>query len=165
MLTLTANDLATRRKDLEQSAASALGKTLFAFSRLDMNLGLMLSWHLWSIGKEGQVKSVENMNFNTRLELLNQCIDGSATIPDGAKVELNAWLAQAHAARAQRNELVHGRWASDPVKDKVLNIVGLPSSDAQRTIEYSIRELEDFNHQIERLTSDMSQLRERWQLA
>jgi len=163
MPNITAADLDMRRKVLEDGAALTLGKMLFAFSRLDMNLGLLLSWALRD-PSSGQLKKLDDENFNARLELLGKHIASSSGLPIKAKAELISWLDNAHSLRTQRNQLVHGRWGVDAIKDKVLNITGLPSSDAQRVIEYSLTELEAFNHRIVDVISTLSELRERWKL-
>jgi hypothetical protein len=165
MLNPTAADLELRRNALEHGAALTLGRMLFAFSRLDMNLGLMLSWALRDTSNGSQLKNLDDVNFNSRLEFLGRHIESSTNLPIKAKAELSSWLGIAHSLRTQRNQLVHGRWGIDAVKDKVLNIVGLPSSNNQHTIEYSLAELEAHNHRIEQFTSTLSELRERWQLA
>ena len=81
-----------------------------------------------------------------------------------ARAEMTAWITDAHAARTQRNQFIHGRWASDVLRSKVLNIVGLPGSDAQKTVEYTLDDLDAFNHRIQALMLALTRVRERWQL-
>jgi len=164
MRDLTANEMVARRRELDDSAALAVGRILFAFSRLEMNLGLMLTWAYWITGKDNEVQCLNNMNFGARLDLLRQYIERSPALPVEARSALSVWLSAADVVRERRNQLVHGRWASDPIKEKVVNVFGLPTSDAQETIEYSLAELEAYNQEILSLTSALSQLRKRWQL-
>lgn len=164
MSNLTLADQEAMRDAFEERAASILGKMLFSFSRLDVNLGLMVSWVLWSLGKESQVKNVDTMNFNSKLEFITQYIEVSSNLPSGAREDLAQWLSDAHAAREQRNQFIHGRWASDALRGKALNIVGLPGSDAQRTFEYALGDLEAFNTSVQHLTRRLSKAREQWNL-
>ena len=163
MSTLTANDLMAMRDEFEQRAATILGKMLFAFSRLDMNLGLMIG-RLRSVGNEAQVKNGDTMNFNAKLEFVAKYVEDSSSLEPAARVEITEWVAAAHDARVQRNQFIHGRWASDVLRSKALNIIGLPGSDAQTTIEYTLDELDAYNHRIQELTLALSRVRERWQL-
>ena len=124
----------------------------------------MVVWVLRSVGKDAQVKNVDTMNFNSRLKFIAEYVESSNGLAHGARTEMNDWIAAANAARAQRNQFIHGRWASDVLRNKALNIVGLPGSDDQETIEYSLSELETYNQAIERLILTLSQMRERWRL-
>jgi hypothetical protein len=107
---------------------------------------------------------VDTMNFNSRLEFIARYVESSNGLAHEARTEMNDWIAAANAVRAKRNQFIHGRWGSDVLRNKALNIVGLPGSDAQETMEYSLSELEAYNQAIERLTLTLSQMRERWQL-
>lgn len=161
---LTAAELSAMRDEFEQHAASLLGRMIFAFSRLDTNLGLMVAWVMRSLGKEAQLKNVDTMSFNTRLEFIAEYIETSNGLASEARAEMSDWIAAADAARAQRNKFVHGRWGIDIHRNKALNVVGLPGSDAQRPFEYSLSELEAYNQVIRHLTSTLSQIRDRWRL-
>lgn len=161
---LTGLDILRIREELERDAASALGRALFAFSGLDMNLGLMVASTLRHLGKDGQATKVDSLNFKTRLEFVENYVITASEIAPRAVLEMKTWISQAHAARLQRNQLVHGRWSADPYKRKALVIVGLPSSDVRQTIEYTIEELEAISEEFRRLNSTLSQVRLRWRL-
>ena len=40
----TGTEIERARQSLEQASATTLGRMIFEYSRLDMNLGLMLAW-------------------------------------------------------------------------------------------------------------------------
>lgn len=164
MNNLTGADICRIREELERDAASALGRALFAFSGLDTNLGLMVASTLRLLGKDGQATKVGSLNFKTRLEVVENYVVTTPEVAPKAILEMKAWISQAQAARLQRNQLVHGRWSADPHRRKALVVVGLPSSDMQQTIEYTIEELEAINEQFQRLNSTLSQARRRWHL-
>ena len=132
---LNAGDVWRIHEELERDAASALGRAMFAFSSLDMNLGLMVASALRYLGKESQAAKVDSLNFKVRLEFVENYVVTTPEVDPKAVSAVRAWVSQAHTARLQRNQLVHGRWGVDPYKRKALNIVGLPSSDAQQTFE------------------------------
>lgn len=161
---LTIRDISRIREELERDAASALGRALFAFSGLDTNLGLMVASTLRHLGKDGQAMNAGSLNFKTRLEFVENYVVTTPEVAPMAILEMKTWISQAHAARLQRNQLVHGRWSVDPHKRKALLIVGLPGSDVQQTIEYTIAELEAISEEFQRLNSALSQARRRWHL-
>jgi len=161
---LTAGDIWRIREQLERDAASALGKAMFAFSGLDTNLGLMVASVLRYVGKEGQAARVDSLNFKARLEFVDAYIASTSEFHPTAVSEVRDWVLQAQEARQLRNQLVHGRWGVDPLTGKVHNIVGLPSSDAQQTIEYTLEELDAISQEFRRLNSALSKSRQRWGL-
>lgn len=164
MSELNGADIWRIREALERDAALALGSALFAFSRLDMNVGLMVASIYRNTGRENQVPKADSMSFHVRLDFMEKYLAADPALDIDVLALMRDWLAQAHDARAERNKLVHGRWSADPHKGKVVNIVGLPSSDAQQTIEYTIEELNAFTERFSELGSRLLQARLRWHL-
>lgn len=161
MKDLTGADIWRIREELERDAASALGRALFAFSALDTNLGLMVASTLRHLGKDGQATKVGSLNFKARLEFVENYFVTTHDASQKAIPEMKAWIPQAHAARLKRNQLVHGRWSADPRKRKVLVIVGLPSSDVQQTIEYTVEDIVAISEDFQRLNATLSETRRR----
>ena len=73
------------------------------------------------------------------------------------------WIERMHAVRLQRNQLVHGRWGIEPHKNKVVNVIGLPTG-AQQAVEYSIDDLAAVNDELRALQLELRRLRDRWPL-
>jgi hypothetical protein len=161
---LTGTQIAERRLALESASASLLGRLLFEFSYLDTNLGLCLAWVGGGTRLEGLSRKVQDFGFSKRLDSLKETVEASLPADSKARMAYAAWLQEAHAARKIRNELVHGRWAVDVRTNEVLNIVGLPTSDEQRVIRYSLSALEGQVVEIKRLLSALNKLRDRWPL-
>jgi hypothetical protein len=161
---VTAGELWARREALETAGATLLGKMLFAFARIDVNLGLCLVWVDSGTRIESLTRQVSEWSFSRRLECLEAAVN--RILPDGhagrnAYVE---WIARAQALRQTRNELVHGRWGVDPAQEKVLNVVGLPTSPDQREIGYTLEDLEAMLREMEDLQTVLVKLRKRWPL-
>jgi hypothetical protein len=55
--------------------------------------------------------------------------------------------------------LVHGRWGVEPIKNRVVNVIGLPTSPEQRTVEYAIVDLKRVLEKIVELQQRLSVLR------
>ena len=164
MSEITAGELWARRDALENDAASLLGHMLFEFSRLDVNIGLCLVWVDGGAQIESQTKSVEALNLKAKLDELATHV--AAKLPAGSKRRraYENWIERANSARQHRNNLVHGRWGVEAHKIKVVNVIGLPTSSAQESIEYSISELADVVQELRNLQCELVRLREHWPL-
>jgi hypothetical protein len=158
---LTAGEAWRIQEDLETQAASLLGRLLFAFSRLDTNVGLLVASIERVLGREGFAASVAQLTFHKRLDRFATFLSEEASLSTTARDAYTEWIAAAHRARIQRNEFVHGRWSADPHKGAVLNVIGLPSGE-QRTVSYTPAELQGAVSQIEELQAQLWQLRKRW---
>lgn len=161
---ITAGELWARREALEQEAATVLGNMLFEFSRLDVSLGLYLVWVDSGAKLQSLTETVADLNLNAKLLELSKHVE--AKLPNGSKRHKAyvAWLERTHKVRQQRNELVHGRWGIEAHKNKVVNVIGLPTSESQRTVEYTIEELAAINEELRLLQHELSRLREHWPL-
>lgn len=159
---LTAGELWARREQLENDAALQLGYMIFEFSRLDVNLGLCLVWVDGGAKLESLTKSVEGLNLKSKLDELECHV--KTKLPAGSKRRkaYDAWLERTHSIRQQRNSLVHGRWGVEAHLDKVVNVIGLPTSDTQREFHYGIDELVAINDELRSLQIELSRLREYW---
>ena len=162
MENLTAGEVSRIQEQLEAEAATLLGRFLFSFSRLDHNVGLLVASAERVQGRAQEADQVANFNFHKRLDYLAGHIQQSTSMPTVAKDAYSDWLQAAHVARSRRNELVHGRWGVEPYKGKVLNIVGLASSNEQRAVEYSIDELRHIISELDKLQQQLYQLGKRW---
>ena len=150
------------RQRLEQAAALVLGRMLFEFSRLDVALGLTLVWSGGGRRLDKLTKEVEELSFHKKLSFLEELVGAMYDGDHEARTFYDQWLADAHSIRLMRNELLHGRWGVEPIKDQVVNVVGLATSSNQRAKGYAISELERVLDQMERLQQRLSVLREDW---
>jgi hypothetical protein len=165
MKDITAGEHHGRELALEAAGATLLGKMLFAFSRVDVSLGLCLVWVDAGSRIESLTKQVVDLGFGKRLEYLEETVN--RVLPEGhpGRPDYFQWIRRAHAIRKIRNELVHGRWGVDAVQNNVLNVVGLPTSPEQREIRYKIADLEAVVREMEDLHVVFGKLRRRWPLS
>lgn len=152
------------RAALESEAAKLLGQMLFEFGRLDMNLGLCVVWFDAGAKLDSLTNKVSEYSFHKKLEEVSGQVDKK--LPHGSKgrVAYEAWVERAHEARQLRNELVHGRWGVDAINNKVVNVLGLPTSEDQRVVKYTLEGLAAINDGLRQLWEDLARLRERWPL-
>jgi hypothetical protein len=160
----TVGEIWQLREQLERDAAALLGGALFAFSRLDAHVGLMVAAILRVTGKEDQIPKVDALSFHKRLAFVESFIAESTEVETSGRAEMASWLAGAQSIRTQRNQLIHGRWDVDPYKRKILNLVGQHDSAAQQTIEYTLEDLQAFIERTRALQSQLATLRTHWGL-
>ncbi|MCY1432162.1 hypothetical protein ABE525_11640 [Pseudomonas wadenswilerensis] len=153
----------SRQEAMQAEAASLLGQMLFAFSSMDMNLGLCLVWLDNGNKLEITSNSIEGQNIHTKLETLSKRV--TERLPAGSehRAAYERWIERVHAARLQRNQMVHGRWGVEAHRHKIVNVIGLPSG-VQQCFEYSLAELAAFNKELCALGRELARLRTHWPL-
>jgi hypothetical protein len=152
------------KEDLEDGAATLLGKMLFEFSRLDMALGLCLVWSNNGQGVDELTAKVEQESFAIRVNRLEKLVLNGSVEGSNKQSAYVKWIEAARRIRAKRNSLVHGRWGTDLIRCKVINVVGLPTSPEQRPTEYSLLELENILTDMKELQDRLTELRKHWPL-
>lgn len=157
----TGIEIERARQGLEQASAITLGHMIFEFSRLDMALGLMLAWAYEGSQLEKLTKKVSGYTFHKKLDFLEELAKEKYQANQEAMEAHTTWLTEAHGVRTNRNDLIHGRWGVDHMKNQVVNIVGLPTGE-QIDHHYTIPDLEAVLVRMQQLQKDLSTLRERW---
>ena len=158
----TGIELHVARDMLEGGAAALLGRILFEFSRLDMALGLFLVWTNDGRDLNELSEKIEEESFALRLNRLEKHVGKGSLEGSEKRTAYAVWIAAAREIRTKRNELFHGRWGTDPMNGRVINVMGLPTSSAHRSTAYSVADLEGILADMRRLHGRLSELRERW---
>lgn len=164
MKELAAGQIWEAREELEQGAATLLGKMLFEFSRLNVSLGLCVVWTDSGRRLEELTKLVAEFSFHKKLDFLSRYVEGNLTKGSKRHSAYAEWITRAHVSRLKRNQLVHGRWGVDPTQGYVINVIGLPTSSDQSEIRYSLADLESVLMELIQLQARLHEVRERWPL-
>ena len=154
-------DVAKERHRLEHEAAHLLGFMIFEYSRLEMELGLVLAWEDDGRSLEVSSKQVADSTFNERLERLRKTVRIRHAASPSAIDAYEAWLREAHAVRELRNGLFHGRWGVEASEQLVVNVVGLPTH-TQFVTRYSISDLQAALERMRKVRKSLEELRSRW---
>ncbi|MCB1892770.1 MAG: hypothetical protein KDF48_11150 [Rhodocyclaceae bacterium] len=157
----TGIEIERARQGLEQASATTLGRMIFEFSRLDMNLGLMLAWAHGGSKLEKLTRMVAGYTFHKKLDFLAELAKSKYQANQEAIDAHTVWLTEAHEVRTNRNDLIHGRWGVDHINNQVVNIVGLPTGE-QIERRYTISELKAVLERMQQLQKQLSTLREQW---
>lgn len=148
---------------MQAEAASLLGQMLFAFSYIDVNLGLCLAWMDSGTKLEALSKSVEGQSIHAKLETLSRRVAAKLPVGSKGRAAYEHWIERVHVARVQRNQMVHGRWGIEAHRYKAVNVIGLPSGK-QQSIDYTLAELTAFNAELHALERELAKLRKHWPL-
>ncbi|KAA5842459.1 hypothetical protein F2A38_12400 [Pseudomonas chlororaphis] len=154
----TAGQLMARQEAMQAEAASLLGQMLFAFSSIDVNLGLCLACLDNGTKLETLSKSIEGRKIHTKLKTLSTRVAERLPADSKHRAAYERWIERVHAARLRRNQMVHGRWGVEALRHKVVNVIGLPSG-TQKCVEYSLAELAAFNKELYALERELARLR------
>ena len=160
----TGIEIEAERERLEREAASILGYMLFEYSRLDMELGLLLVWVDDGQRLEKLTTDHSESNFHKKLRSLEKEAERKYAASPEALTAHTRWLNAADGVRECRNKLVHGRWGIEPSKEQVINVAGLPTSPKQESVPYSIPALQYKLDAIKELRAGLQELRKTWPL-
>ena len=145
-------------ESLKREVATRLGFMVMEFSRLEMELGLVLHWAHQGRDAASMAERLRRANFNDRLKLLR---DHLASRHD-EHPDYAAWLTEANQARKLRNRLIHGRWGfhGPDAPAPVSNVRGDPWSDELVEVDTSLAELDAQLAQLKALRRRLAHLRE-----
>jgi hypothetical protein len=148
---ITAGELGLRREQLEEGGAMLLGRLMFAFGRLESNLGLF-------IRSVAGGKYLDGSTFHARLESLSEAVRAGPHGEGFSRKPYEAWIVRAHRMRQMRKDMVHGRWIPEPHTMCVMNVVWTSDLSNQRTNSYTLSQLEDLVIEVGQLERDLGKL-------
>jgi len=160
----TGIEIEAEHERLEREAASILGYMLFEYSRLDMELGMMVVWAGDGRQLDKLTTKYNQSNFHGKLDFLKKRAANKYATAHEAFNAHTCWLDAAHKVRDCRNKFVHGRWGIEPTMQQVINVVGLPTSADQKPFPYTIPALQAELDAIRSLRAGLRDLRNAWPL-
>jgi len=157
----TGIEILEARERLEHDSALNIGRILFEFARLDLDLGLCLVWANEGRQLDALTKKISgpDFSFHRKLDLLEKLATKAFLNKEKVLSRYQEWIAQANLVRQTRNNLVHGRWGIDVMNNCAVNVIGLPTSPEQYAESYSIKDLESQVDQILKLRHSLGELR------
>jgi hypothetical protein len=144
-----------RIEELRRELAQRLGLMVMEFSRLEMELGLLLAWVHGGREQEAMAARLRRANFNDRLKILRDHLASRSDEHPG----YGPWLAEANQARRLRNHLIHGRWGfhGPEAGRPISNVRGESFLSEQTEVDFTLAELD---RELERLRALRHRLRE-----
>jgi hypothetical protein len=126
--------------ELEAMAAQHLGRLLFVFGRLEMNLGLALVHTRPASESERETVRVEKLSFGDKLAGFEEKVLLRHAENEQALARWAKWFTAAHALRKLRNDFAHGRWGFQNMQERIFHVSNLPDSPNQEVTRYTLDE-------------------------
>jgi hypothetical protein len=126
--------------EVEAMAAQHLGRLLFVFGRLEMNLELALVHMRPESESEIESGRIDKLSFGEKLAEWEAAVLLHHADDEQALARWMAWFASAHALRKLRNDFAHGRWGFQNVQQQIIHVSNLPDSPNQEVTRYTLDE-------------------------
>lgn len=151
-------------EQVERAMAERLGRLLFAYSRLDVSLGLQLVWSDMARELPSLTHRYNNQGVGARIDFLRKRVAVVyAPDSDGGKAYAD-FFAELDALRQIRNDLVHGRWSPPLGEGQMACVVGLPTSEDQRQTLYTPAMLDEVVQRLGQVRDQHDRVRGQWPL-
>ena len=126
--------------ELEAMAAQHLGRLLFVFGRLEMNLGLALVRLRPADESRLAAARIDGLTFGEKLADFEAAALLRHADDERALARWMAWFAAAHALRKLRHDFAHGRWGFQNVQQHIVHVSNLADSPSQAVARYTLDE-------------------------
>lgn len=124
--------------EVEATAALHLGRLLFVFGRMELNLGLALVHARPADGSGREIARVEKLGFNEKLGEFEALALACHADDAPALARWQRWFAAVHGLRKLRNDFAHGRWGFQNLQQQIVHVTTLPGSPQQDEIRYTL---------------------------
>jgi hypothetical protein len=146
--------------ELEATAAQHLGRLLFVFGRLELNLALALVRIRPADQFEREIARVEKLPFEAKLSEFEALALRRHADDAPALARWQKWFTAAHALRKLRNAFAHGRWGFQNMQQQIVHVSNLPGSANQDEVRYTLDEFAAHVADAEEVAEEFSTLRE-----
>jgi hypothetical protein len=122
--------------EIEATAALHLGRLLFVFGRMELNLGQALVGAQPAEASGREIVRVERLSFDAKLREFEALARHAEDAPVLARWQ--RWFAAAHGLRKLRNDFAHGRWGFQNMQQQIIHVSNLPGSPNQDEVRYTL---------------------------
>jgi hypothetical protein len=124
--------------EVEATAALHLGRLLFVFGRLELNLGqaMLKACPADEAGRE--IVRIERLSFDDKLREFEASILARHAEDTQLLARWQRWFAAAHALRRLKNAFAHGRWGFQNMQQQIIHVTNLPGSPNQDEVRYTL---------------------------
>jgi hypothetical protein len=126
--------------ELEAMAAQHLGRLLFVFGGLELNLELTLVNARPPAESESEAARVEELKFGEKLNELESKVLASHAGNAKALARWQKWFLAANALRKLRNCYAHGRWGFQHYHQHIVHVCRLPGIGKQEEVRFTLDE-------------------------
>jgi len=124
--------------EVEATAALHLGRLLFVFGRMDLNLGQAMLKACAAQDVAREIVRIERLSFEDKLREYEALVLARSTDDAQLLARWQRWFAAAHALHRLRSAFAHGRWGFQNMQQQVVHVSTLPGSPNQDEVRYTL---------------------------
>ncbi|MGJ7913934.1 hypothetical protein ACI48D_00450 [Massilia sp. LXY-6] len=124
--------------EVEAMAALHLGRLLFVFGRMELDLGQALVQAQPAEDAERAILRIEQLPFGEKLREFETLALRRHADDAPLRARWQRWFAAAHALRKLRNDFAHGSWGFQNMQQQIVHVSHLPGSPNQTEVRYSL---------------------------
>jgi hypothetical protein len=124
--------------EVEATAALHLGRLLFVFGRMELNLGMALVNAQPAEDFEREIVRVEQLAFGDKLREFEALVLRRHAGDAALLARWQRWFAAAHGLRKLKDAFAHGRWGFLNMQQQIVHVSKLPGSPDQDEVRYTL---------------------------
>jgi hypothetical protein len=124
--------------EVEATAALHLGRLLFVFGRMELDVALALLKAQAAEDAEGAILRVEQLSFGEKLREFEALVLQRHADDTPVLARWQRWFAAAHGLCKLRNDFAHGRWGFQNMQQQIVHVSHLPGSPNQTEVRYTL---------------------------
>lgn len=124
--------------EVEATAALHLGRLLFVFGRMELDLALALLKALAAADAEREIVRVEQLSFGDKLREFETLVLQRHADDASLLARWQRWFAAANSLRKLKNDFAHGCWGFQNMQQQIVHVSHLPGSPNQAEVRYTL---------------------------
>lgn len=149
--------------DLEAIASENIGKIIFAFSQLELNINLCLQWAVGAQDFYSVNPLVERLSFKSKIDALIEVIEIKFSSSPECISDFKAWHRKLDKIRVKRNSFIHGRWGFLDASQEIVNVSpGLIGAGSLKETRYAVSALQDELVAVKDIAEELYDIRKKW---
>jgi hypothetical protein len=124
--------------EVEATAALHLGRLLFVFGRMELDLALALLKAQAAEDAKGAIVRVEKLSFSEKLCEFEALVLQRHADDAPVLARWRRWFAAANGLGKLRNDFAHGRWGFQNMQQQIVHVSHLPGSPNQTEVRYTL---------------------------
>ncbi len=150
--------------NLESVASEYVGKIVFAFSRLELELNFCLQWAVHAKEFYTVNPLVDRLSFKNKTDALIEIIEIKFISSPECISEFKSWHRKIDKYRIKRNSFIHGRWGFFNHQEVVNVAPGTIGSNERKETRYDILALKQELEAIEAISNEFNNIRQKWHI-
>ena len=149
--------------DLESIASETIGKIIFSFSQLELNINLCLQCAVNARDFHTVNPLVERLSFKSKIDALIEIIEIKFPNNPACISDFKSWHREIDKFRVKRNSFIHGRWTFLHTEQEIVNVApGMVGPDRLKEKRYGVDDLRHDLFTLESIADEFNRIRKKW---